>query len=582
MTIEYLVLGVYLALVLVLGGIFSKFTRSLSDFVRGGAQGTWWMIGMSMFIAGISAFTFTGNASAVFEAGPTPLIIYAGNSLAFIVCGLGLAAWLRQTRAYTVADVIRERFGVTVEQVSAYFGLFIVPVSGSIQLWALANFAGSTFDFPLEATIIVIGLFVMIYSTSGGKWAVVATDFVQGLIMMAITVVVMILSLNDIGGIGGFFEGISRPDIAEDYRFVKEPGAFEANKFSLLWIIVIFFNTMHYQVSLTASGRFLMAKDGNEAKKGAWLAAILMAGGAAIWFIPPMIARVLYGDEIMAQTIDNPAAGSYAYIAFKLLPAGLTGLLIAAMFAATMSSLDSALNGQVGTVVRNIIPRFLEWRKLPPMSQRLEVSLCRILTLALGALIIWYSLQWAKQTEIVLFDAYLVISSVVGLPLGLPMLAGLFVRRLWKYSYFVIAGMCLLPSLWAFVSENYFDQNWTIQGRILWIFIFGALGTLLSVYLARFDTDEYREKERAFFTKMKTPVDFAKEVGEDLDDMQGKLMGNSAMVLGGLLALTVFIPNPWTGRLWCLAVAGGVAGVGYLLKRNASRGKPVPSNTTSE
>lgn len=64
--------------------------------------------------------------------------------------------------------------------------------------------------------------------------------------------------------------------------------------------------------------------------------------GTAIWFFPPMVARFLYSDEIMAQAIENPANTSYSFIAGKLLPNGLMSVMIAAMFAATMSAMDTS------------------------------------------------------------------------------------------------------------------------------------------------------------------------------------------------------------------------------------------------
>ena len=108
MIIEYITLTVYLILLLVLGAYFSRYNKNLSDFVRGGAQGTWWIVGMSMFISGISAFTFTGNASAAYDAGPTLLVIYLANVVGFALSGLFLGRWFRQTRALTLADIIRD------------------------------------------------------------------------------------------------------------------------------------------------------------------------------------------------------------------------------------------------------------------------------------------------------------------------------------------------------------------------------------------------------------------------------------------------------------------------------------------
>ena len=572
MQTEYTTLVVYLIMLLGLGAYFTRFNKNLSDFIRGGAQGTWWIVGMSMFISGISAFTFTGNASAAYDAGPTFLVIYLANVISFACSGLFLAKWFRQTRALTLADIIRARFGVAMEQFSIYVGVLMAPIAGSIQLWALAGFASSTFGFPLKTTIVVIGAIVVLYSTTGGKWAVMATDFVQGLIMMVITVVVAVLALNEIGGIGSFFSYFSDPRFVEDFKFVKDPGQFPGDKFTWQWIIVIFFMQLYGQISLSSAGRFLVAKDGREAQKAAWLAMVLMAFGSLVWFLPPMVGRFLYEAEINGLSVGNPSNGSYAYMALKLLPNGLIGIMIAAMFAATMSSMDTALNGQVGIVVRNMIPRIREKMGKPPLKPATEMWLCRFLTVVLGCIIIFYSLLWVYQKDIVLFDAYLAIASIIGIPLGFPMLAGLWLKKLWKYSYFLIISACLLPSAYAFYDTNVNGMAWTIQGRAMWIFIFGAVATVVSVWLSRRNNAHYVKQEQAFFETMARPIDFAVEIGEAFDSRQLIVMGNASLILGTLLGLVVLVPNPLPGRLLSAGVAGVILAIGVILKH---RGKAI-------
>src|SRR5690606_36246991 len=124
-TVEYATLIFYFCILVLLGKLFSRFNSNLSDFIRGGAQGSWWLVGTSMLMAGISAFTFTGNASAAYEAGPTFLIIYVANVFSFLIGFWFLGRWMRQTRAYTVPDVLRARFGPKVEQFFAYSALFL-------------------------------------------------------------------------------------------------------------------------------------------------------------------------------------------------------------------------------------------------------------------------------------------------------------------------------------------------------------------------------------------------------------------------------------------------------------------------
>ncbi|MBT3603298.1 MAG: hypothetical protein HN521_09555, partial [Candidatus Latescibacteria bacterium] len=311
------------------------------------------------------------------------------------------------------------------------------------------------------------------------------------------------------------------------------------------------------------------AKDAKEASKGSWLAMGLMAFGSLVWFLPPMVSRFLYEAEINAMDVENPSNGSYAFIALRLLPDGLSGIMIAAMFAATMSSMDTALNGQVGIIVRNMIPRLREKIGMPPLQPAAEMWLCRFLTVVIGVVIIIYSLLWVTQKDIVLFDAYLAISAIIGIPLGFPMLAGLWLKKLWKWSYFLIIGACLFPSAYAYYDGQVNDIVWSIQDRAMWIFVFGAIATAISVFLSKLNDSEYDEKERVFFETMAKPVDFEREIGGGSDSRQLLVMGNAALALGLLLCLLVFVPNPLMGRLLAGGVALTIVAIGVLLRQRS-------------
>ncbi len=581
MHLEYITLGCYLLIIMGLGFGFKSLTKNMSDFVRGGAQGTWWLVGTSMLMSGISAFTFTGNGSAAFDAGPTFLVIYLGNCLSYLIGWVFLGAWFRQTRAYTAADVLRARFGTAVEQFSVYSGLLMAPLNSAIQLWALAMFTSAVFGFPLVPTIVLIGGVVVAYSTVGGKWAVMATDFVQGLVMLAITAIMAFLAIKHIGGIGEFFSNFSDPRFAEDFKLIKDPGQFSNDRFTLKWMIVIFLMSFQYQISLGNVGRYLALKDGREARRASLLAFVLMAVGSCLWFIPPMVARFMHADEVLAQDLANPSESAYAFLAIKLLPTGLLGIMIAAMFAATMSSMDTGLNGQVGTIVRNLVPRLRSALRLnPDISQRAQMLICYISTLLIGAFIISVSVLFANQKEIILFDAYLMIGSIIGLPLAFPKLMGLWIKPLPFFSYFVVFGACLIPSIISFYDAQFNDHSWTIQDRALWIFICGIFATLLCIPLRRLENPKSREKINAFFKTMTTPVDFAKEIGESTDHQQAKLVGYSTFLIGASSSLLLLLPNVWTGRLWILLFSATISGIGIALILYSRRKPQLPADAS--
>ncbi len=573
MTLEYITLGIYFICLLFLGGLFAKFNSNLSDFVRGGGKGTWWIMGGSMLMAGISAFTFTGNGSAAYEAGPTFLVIYLANALGFLLGGLFLGRWYRQTRAYTGADVIRARFGTPAEQLSAYVGALLGPISSAIQLWALGIFVSSVFGFPLTTTVFVVGLIVVAYSVSGGSWAVMATDFVQAVVLMGITTILAVLSFVKIGGFHGFAEAVSAPEVAEAFKWIKAPGEFPGDRFTWQWCIIIFFMQLLNQINLGTAGRYLAAKDGREASRAAFFAMVMMLMGAVIWFLPAMVARFLYADLVMATPINEPATAAYSVIARELLPNGLLGVLIAGMFSATMSSIDSGLNGQTSTIMRNIVPRIRGKLQLPELNDQANLRWCRIVSTLIGGVIITFALMLVTLGQVALFDVFLLVGSVIGVPMTLPLISGLLLKRLpsWSYFFILIAGS--IPSAFSLIWKATGGTPWTIQQRSMWVIAFGLAATFICWCFRGHSSESFREREAEFFIRMKTPVDFAKEIGEGNDSKQALLIGRIVLGMGLLMSLFLLVPNTFGDRLIILALVGFILLVGLLLLGSARKKK---------
>lgn len=571
-SLEYLTIGVYLLFLLVIGHAFSRLNRNLSDYVRGGGQGTWWMVGMSMMMAGTSTNTFVGTAGAVFQAGPTPLVVYAAAIVAGVIMGAFLAAWFRQTRAYTVADIYRERFGPEVEQFSVYVGIVLYPISAAVMLLGLAVFCAAVFGFAMTPTILGIGVVVIAYSTAGGKWAVLATDFFQGLILIPISMLVAWLSWRAVGGWDGFAAHLQVPAIARDFQWVKDAGQFSGERFDARWVAAVFASMLMGSLTLLSAGKFLAVKDGREAKKAAWFTVAIGVINLGVFFVPPMVARFLFEAEVNAMPLRNPAESAYAVIAMKLLPNGLLGVLIVAMFAATMSSMDTGLNGMTGTIVRNLLPPLRRRLGQAEMSPTSEVWTCKVITVLLGLAIITGALVLAARPKLELFDVFLIVSSMIGLPIGLPLFFGVFVRKLPRWSFFFIFGCAMVPPIWSQIDHAVFGNAWHYQDRILWVMVAGTAGMLVSRACWRWSSPAYRAQVEAFFAKMRRPIDYAREIGTDRDSTQLRIMGRVSVVGGLCVSLLFLVPNDAAGRGAVAFVAGFVllAGVGLLW---AARGR---------
>ncbi len=553
LTIEYIIIGVYLTLLIALGAIFGRFNKDSDDYFKSGCKGTWWLVGMSTFMSGISALTFTGNGGAAFEAGWSVLVIYAGNVIGFIISGLFLAAWYRQLRATTFPEVLRERFGPVTQQVYAYFFLIWFLWAGAIWLWGLGIFTSAIFNIPVGIIIPVLGVVVLIYSTTGGRWAVMATDFVQGMVMIPATVLLAGVCVWNLGGVSGIFTRIQEAGLVDKFALIKEEGVFPGGAYTWSWAVAIMILQVAQNCSLALSMRYFAVKDGKAASKAAWMTCILMAVGTLLWFIPPVTARLLFEDQVMAADITKPAEAAFAVASLNLLPSGMVGVMIIAMFAATMSSMDTGLNVNAAMLVRDVMPalrrRFGSTRAL---STKAELRASQGVTVFFGAAMTLLAMYLARGDGKGMFEVVLEAATFLSLPLSMPLVLCVFIKKVpgWAALATVGAGLLVTPIM---------GWDGPFQNRAMTIFATCCLVYLGSGFFWRFASAEYRARVEAFFQRMHTPVDFEKEVGGANDLSQLKILGGFTATMGVLLFLLLLIPNPASGRWLIAALAGSVS-----------------------
>ena len=601
--IEYVVIAGYLAALVGLGFAFKRFNSGVSDYFRSGCRASWWLVGSSAFMQMFSAWTFTGAAGAAFEAGWSVMVIFFANVLVFFLVFLFLGPWFRQLRAITAPEVIRLRFGPGTQQLYAWLQGILGLLYAAVWLWGLATFTASVFNLEdlaamvnmgeVQFVIAMTGLVVLVYSVTGGAWAVFATDFVQSLILVPLTILVAYLCLQEVGGVGGLFSEIESQGLTEEFALIKADDAFPLGKYGLAFACaVVWYKAISYSTLLTAQ-KYFGVKDGNEARKAGLLACVLMMGGMLIWFIPPMVARLTMPDTVNAVDLTKPAEASYALIAVKVLPVGMTGLMVVAMLAATMSSMDSGLNKNAAVFVRDIEPLLRKIVGYAEPSDRTQFRVGQVVSVLLGCAIIGLALYFSGVDGRGVFEWMLNIGALVALPLAIPMMLALFIRRAPAWSAAVSVGVALIPSTAGFFAGKPFlveltegtalagvlGAEWSYQAKVFINSGVGIATFLLTIPAWRFASSAYREQVDEFFTRMRTPVDFETEVGQANDGGQLRVVGSFSIAIGVLILSLCLLPdNDWAGRGAIIFVGGFVAIVGAILLVVGKRNTP-PTST---
>ena len=569
---DYVVLAFYFAYMLAISWVFRRFVTNVSDYFRGGGKAVWWMVGGSAFMMAFSAWTFTGAASKAYTDGWPITAIYVANAIGFFLNALYFAPRFRQLRVITSVEAIRQRFGRASEQVFMWLQIPLSTLQSAIHLNALGVFFSAVFGLDLVGTMVVIGLVVLVIALLGGSWAVLAGDFIQVLILMPVCLAVTLLALARVAGLDGFVAGLPVAHLDFSQIFTKE--------FLGLWCLSMIFKQITSTNNLFEASRYLAVKDSRHARWAGFLGAFLFLIGIAIWFIPPMAARILWPSlHGLFPSLQNPDEASFIAISQEVMPVGMMGLLVSGIFAATMSSMDAGLNKNAGIFIKNFYQPYLK----PQASERHMLGVGRWTTIVLGIVVIIVAVRMTELKGLGLFLMMQRVSILVGVPVTVPLLLGFLVKNTPPWSAWSTVIVGFLGSL--FVSD-YFTPEWGAHllgvdapldaaSREYWIqgFQFFANVILASAWFLgtklfwNRTSATFKSEILTFFTRMNTPIDFEKEegVGAANDGRQQAAVGWLTLAYAAFVLLLAFIPNPPLGRLAFVGCGLLVALIGLAL-----------------
>ena len=575
---DYISIAFFFLFMLALGPIFKAFSEDDSDFFRGGGQMLWWMVGGSAFMCQFSAWTFTGAASKAYQDGTLVALLFFANAAGFFLNFVWFAPRFRRMRIVSPIEGVRERFGAVNEQIFTWLQIPLSLVYAAIWLSGLAVFVTAVFGFPVVETMWVVGIVVIILSVAGGSWAICAGDFVQLLILMAVSIATAALVLlhPDIGGPSGLADKVP----SHHFNW-SEVATWEIIMF---WIIATFVHKFVGLNNMQDSYRYLNVKDEAQSRKAALLASVLMLIGPVIWFIPPMAASVFAPDLATEfPDVKNPNDTAYIFAAMQVLPKGMMGLLVCGLFAATISSMDSGLNRNAGIFVRCFYRHVVK-----DPSPRHLLIIGQIASAVFGVLIILIALFINQLKGLDLFNAMMWFGGMIATPYAIPLLWGIIIKKTppWSGWSTVLIGF-VISLLLSFSDPAWFASAIGMDGEMsaretkdyLYfapVFANVAICSLWFFFTTLFygsSSEQHKERVEKFFTAMNTPIDFETEVGAGKDSMQSKTLGVLCLIYGGFVLLMVLVPNDLTGRLAFLFCGGLIAGIGWLLFKSSKKSK---------
>jgi SSS family transporter len=467
-----------------IGFIFSKNQHSTDDFFKGGNRIPWWAAGLSIFGTQLSAITFMAIPAKTFA---TDWLYFFLMMTIIMVAPFIIRFFLpfyRRFNLTTAYEYLELRFNLMTRLLGSLMYIFLQLGRLGIVLLLPSLALSVVTGIDVDVCILTMGVLSILYTVLGGIEAVIWTDVVQVIVLLGgalISLLLLYFSLDN-GDISNYVQEFDKTRVFDFELSFSNP---------TLWVVLIgglAANLVQYGSDQTVIQRYLTTKDEKSAAKSIMTGAWLTVPATLIFFSLGTLLFVYYktNPELLNPVLEKTDAIFPWYIVNSL-PQGVSGLLIAAVFAASMSSLDSSMNS-VATVITTDF-----FRRLRPLSnESAYLKTARITTIIIGIIGTGFALLMASWGISSLWDQFNMIVGLFAGGLGGIFVLGIFSKR--ANGSGALIGLLLSGVL------QYLIKDFTSVHLLLYAFT-GMFSSILFGYLASLlfgATDEEKVKYTYF------------------------------------------------------------------------------------
>lgn len=540
------------ALVFVLGLSFSRSGNNVKSFFAAGGAVPWWISGLSLFMSFFSVGTFVIWGAIAYNNGLVAVTIQTTMSIAGFIVGFYIAPKWNRTKALTAAEFITQRLGAKTQKFYTLIFLFISIFGSGAFLYPVGKMLEVTAGVPLSTAIVVLGCLIILYTAVGGLWAVLVTDVLQFVVLVAAVLIVVPLAFDQVSGISGFIEQspegfFSLTNVEYDPWFMFAFG---------------FYNMVFIGGSWAYVQRYTSVASPRDAKKVGFLFGGLYLVAPMIWMLPPMIYRIMQPDLSSTE-----AEGAYLMISQQVVPDGVMGLILGAMVFATASSVNTTLNIASGVFTNDIYRVF---RTKTSVTETMRVA--RFSTLVFGLIATGVALMVQNMGGIV--EVVFSLAAITGAALFLPPIWSLFSKAQTGKSVVITTVMSLLVNgFFKFVSPVMFDFKLERSPEML----VGVLVPLILLSLFELRFMLAKKDNPQYIDYINNRVDNTTFENQDHSEDEQNLYGRKIIATGiGIIGLFVL------GLGWMADYAQGVlATIGIAILMLALLVKPKATQQTT-
>lgn len=481
--VDWFVLLTYFIAIMLLALYFRRRNDSAEQFSAGGRTLPGWLCGLSIFATYLSSISYLALPGKAFVDNWNAFAYSLALPLAAVIAVKYFVPLYRRSGEISAYSWMETRFGLWARVFASTFYLLFQIARIGVVMYLMALPMAVLFGWDIRTIIVVTGVIVTVYSFVGGIVAVIWADAIQAVVLLAGALIALaILAMGMPGGPGEIIQT-----------------AHQDNKFSLgsvsiwelsrptIWVVLafgLFDNLRNFGVDQSYVQRYIAARSDREAAKSVWIGALLYVPVSALFlFIGSSLyayyqhnpaamqqVRVIVAeqrlmqagvpldgtnyDEQLQRTIGGLSDSDlgdrvFPHFIASRLPQGIRGLLIAAVFAAAMSTVSTSLNSSATLLMSDFYKRLLA----PQASETNQVGVLRGATIAWGTLGTMMALVLVQLTDSVL-DIWWLLSGILGAAIIGLFLLGLMVPSIGSKRALPVVAMGIIIIAWMSISPT--------------------------------------------------------------------------------------------------------------------------------
>ncbi len=462
---DWSIIAIYFAGIIGLSVYLGRNQRNQADYYVGGRSLPWWAIAVSTMATQTSAISFISKPAFVAlepGGGLTWLQFELAVPLAMIVVMMFLLPFFRKLKLISVYEYLEMRYDASVRYLIS--GVFLVSrgLAAGVVIYATAIVLSVCMEVPLWSTILLIGLITVIYDTIGGMSAVVYSDVIQMVILLSGIFICIGYATHSVGG----FEAVLTAFPPERLTAIDPSTGLGDGAKAPFWGILLggfFLYISYYGTDQSQVQRELSSKNANDSKRSLLFNGLVRFPLTASYMLLGMAVGAVYyqSPELQAAVpAGNPDYMIPQYI-IMFIPSGIRAIIFAAILAAAMSSLDSALNSLSAATMRDFVTRKRHY------AAKKELRMSKMVTVAWGISITIFAF-FVGNLEGTVVEVVNKIGSAFYGPIVATFLVGVLSKRANSIGIFagIIVGVGLNLILWLFYPEIYW-MWWNLIGCVV-------------------------------------------------------------------------------------------------------------------